>query len=162
MPPTTVPDMLRFAVALDPQGAAFGLLQPVGASAENPPPETPPHAGKFVWDELHTSDQTAAAKFYGALFGWTGKVGEGDPMKYWHWMNAGKDVGGMMTLQQPGVPPHWIGYIEVPDVEGSTKKAAALKGKVLMDVMDVPRVGKFSFVQDPTGAVLALFRSAHG
>jgi uncharacterized protein len=160
MPPTTVPDMLRFAVAMDPQGAAFGMLQPIGPSADNPPPETPPHPGKFVWDELHTKDQPAAGKFYGALFGWTGKIGEGDPMKYWHWMNAGKDIGGMMTLMQPNVPPHWLGYVGVSDVEGLTKKAAELGGKVLMEPMDVPKVGKFSVVQDPTGAVFSLFRSA--
>jgi predicted enzyme related to lactoylglutathione lyase len=158
VPPTTVPDMLRFAVATDPQGAAFGMLQPIGGDA---PPETPPHPGKFVWDELHTSDQSAAAKFYGALFGWTGKVGEGDPMKYWHWMNDSKDIGGMMTLMQPNVPPNWLPYVAVSDVEGLTAKAKTLGGKVLMETMDVPKVGKFSVVQDPTGAVLSLFRSAN-
>jgi uncharacterized protein len=161
MPPTSVPEMLRFAVATDPQGAAFGLLQPIGASADNPPPETPSHPGKFVWDELHTKDQPAAANFYGALFGWTGKVGADDAMKYWHWINAGKDVGGMMTLMQPNVPPHWLAYVAASDVDGSTKKVADLGGKVLMEPMDIPTVGKFSIVQDPTGAVFALYRSAH-
>jgi predicted enzyme related to lactoylglutathione lyase len=136
MPPTTVPDMLRFAVATDPQGATFGMLQPIGASADASP-DTPPHPGKFVWDELHTSDQPTAAKFYGALFGWTGKVGEGDPMKYWHWMNDGKDIGGMMTLMQPNVPPHWLPYVAVSDVEGLTAKAKTLGGKVLMETMQV-------------------------
>ncbi len=106
-------------------------------------------------------DQAAAAKFYGGLFGWTGKVGEGDPMKYWHWMNAGKDIGGMLTLEQPNVPSYWLGYVGASDVEGSTKKTVELGGKVLMDTMDIPKVGKFSIVQDPTGAVFALFRSAN-
>jgi predicted enzyme related to lactoylglutathione lyase len=159
-PPTTVPDMLRFSVVIDPQGAAFGILQPIGA----PPPapaDGPPPIGTFVWDELHTKDQDAAGKYYGALFGWTGKVGEGDPMKYWHWMNAGKDIGGMMTLMQPNVPPHWLGYVAVSDVDAMTKKTKELGGKVLMEPMDVPKVGKFSIVQDPTGAAFALYRSAH-
>jgi predicted enzyme related to lactoylglutathione lyase len=160
MPATTVPNMLRFAVAMDPQGAAFGILQPMGEGAASPPPEPPPQPGLFVWDELHTTDQAAAGKFYGSLFGWTGKVGEGDPMKYWHWMNGGKDIGGMLTLQQPNIPPHWLAYIGVADVDGSTKKVRDLGGKVLMEPMDVPKVGKFSVVQDPTGAAFSLFRSA--
>ena len=42
----------------------------------------PPRPGTFVWDELHTKDLEAAKKFYGKIFGWTGKMGEG-PMHYW-------------------------------------------------------------------------------
>jgi predicted enzyme related to lactoylglutathione lyase len=160
MPPTTVPDMLRFAVAEDPQGAAFGVLEPLGAGATAPIPDGPHPPGTFTWDELHTKDQTAAGKFYGTLFGWTGKVADGDPMKYWHWMNAGKDIGGMMDLQQPNVPPHWLGYVAVSDVDAMTKKVKGLGGKVLMEPMDIPKTGKFSIVQDPAGAVFALFRSA--
>ncbi len=155
--PTTVPDMLRFACGMDTQGAAFGIMQGLGPQ---PPLSETPLPGTFVWDELYVKDQSAAAKFYGALFGWTGKVGEGDPMKYWHWLNGGKDIGGMLTLEQPNVPPHWLGYVAVSDVEGATKKTAELGGEVLMDSMDVPKVGKFSIVQDPTGAAFALFRSS--
>jgi hypothetical protein len=161
VPPTTVPEMLRFACAFDPQGAAFAILEPMGPRANDPMPDGPHPPGTFTWDELHTKDQTAAGKFYGALFGWTGKVADGDPMKYWHWMRNGKDIGGMMTLQQPGIPPHWLAYIAVSDVEGSTKKVKDLGGKVLMDTMDIPKTGKFSIVQDPTGSAFALFRSAN-
>jgi len=160
VPPTTVPDMVRFAIAMDPQGASFGILQGIGPGADQPPYDGPPIVGTFCWDELHTKDQDAAGKFYASLFGWTGKVGEGDPMKYWHWMHNGKDIGGMMTLMQPGVPPNWLAYIAVSDVDASTKKVSDLGGKVLMPAMDIPKVGKFSVVADPTGAAFALFRSA--
>jgi len=160
MPPTDVPGMVRFAVATDPQGAAFGVLKGLGADANTPPYEGPPRIGHFVWDELYTKDQAAAGKFYGAIFGWTGKVAPEDPMKYWHWMNAGKDIGGMMNLPAPNVPPHWVGYIAVSDVDASFKKAKDLGAKMLMEPMDIPKVGKFGFLQDPTGAAFALFRSA--
>jgi uncharacterized protein len=160
VPPTDVPGMVRFSVAMDPQGAAFGVLKGLGPDANNPPPEGPPRIGTFVWDELHTKDQQAAGKFYGAVFGWTGKVAEGDPMKYWHWMNAGKDIGGMMDLMVPNVPPHWLAYLAVSDVDASTKKARDLGAKVVMEPMDVPKVGKFGVITDPTGAAVALFRSA--
>jgi uncharacterized protein len=159
-PPTTVPDMLRFAVAMDPLGAAFGVLQGLGPDAAKPMPDGPPEPNTFCWDELHTTDQAAAGKFYATLFGWTHKVSPEDPMKYWHWMNAGKDIGGMMDKQSPHAPPHWLAYVAVADVDASTRKARELGGKVHLEPMDVEKVGKFSICEDPTGAHFALFRSA--
>jgi predicted enzyme related to lactoylglutathione lyase len=82
-------------------------------------------------------------------------------MKYWHWSHAGKDIGGMMgAMGGPTVPPHWLGYVAVSDVDAMTKKVETLGGKVVMPAMDMPKVGKFSIVKDPTGATFALFRSA--
>src|SRR3984957_3187523 len=160
VPPTTVPDTVRFSIAMGPQGAAFGILKGIGPRANDAPYEGPPRIGTFCWDELHTKDQDAARKFYGALFGWTGKVGADDPMKYWHWANAGKDIGGMMDLMAPNIPPHWLAYLAVSDADASCKKAKDLGAKVLMEPMDVPKVGKFGVIGDPTGAAVALFRSA--
>ncbi len=159
VPPTMVPNMVHFAIAMDPQGAAFGVVKDIGPRANEPMYSGTPRPGTFTWDELHTTDQDAAAKFYGKVFGWTGVAGD-DPMKYWHWKNAGKDIGGMMKLMMPNVPPNWLSYIAVTDVEGSTKRAKELGGKVHMDTMDIAKVGKFSVVADPSGGSFALFRSA--
>src|ERR1700753_4333381 len=38
-PPFTVVDMMRLAVAADPQGAAFGVMEQLGANAAAAPPE---------------------------------------------------------------------------------------------------------------------------
>jgi predicted enzyme related to lactoylglutathione lyase len=160
VPPTDVPGMVRFAVAMDTLGAAFGVLKGLGAGANDPLPEGPPRIGTFCWDELHTTDQAAAGKFYGAIFGWTGKVAPEDPMKYWHWMHAGKDIGGMMNLMRPNVPPNWAAYIAVSDVDASCRKAKELGARIAMEPMDIPHVGKFGVIEDPTGAFVALFRSA--
>jgi predicted enzyme related to lactoylglutathione lyase len=158
VPPTTVPDMLRFACAMDPQGAAFGILKGMGPGADKPLNDGPPRPGTFCWDELHTRDLAAAKEFYGGIFGWGGKGGDHE---YWHWQNAGKEIGGMMTVQGgPHVPPHWLAYVAVSDVDATTKKAESLGGKVLMAAMDIEKVGRFSVVQDPTGAIFSPFRSA--
>jgi predicted enzyme related to lactoylglutathione lyase len=160
VPPTTVPDMLRFACAMDPTGAAFGILTGIGPSANTPPYDGPARVGTFCWDELNTRDAEGAKKFYASLFGWTGKGGDG-AMQYWHWRSGDKDIGGMMDVMGgPQVPSHWLGYLAVSDVDATTKKAEALGGKVLMPAMEIPKVGKFSVVQDPTGAAFAPFRSA--
>ena len=161
VPPTTVPDMLRFACASDPQGAAFGILQPLGASAEQKPDEGPARPGAFCWDELHTKETAAAKVFYGGLFGWTG-TGEADGGEaYWHWKHADKDIGGMTShMGGPGVPPHWLAYVAVSDVDAVTKRAESLGGKVLVPAMEIPKVGRFSVIQDPTGAVFSPFLSS--
>jgi predicted enzyme related to lactoylglutathione lyase len=158
VPPTTVPDMLRFAVAVDPQGGCFGVFMGLGPT----PPNLPEGPGAFVWDELHTKDQRAAAAFYGAVFGWTGKTRADDPMQYWHWKHGTEDVGGMTDLQSPHAPPHWLPYLAVNDVAASTAKVRELGGAVLMDAITIERVGTFSIVQDTTGATFALFHSGRG
>jgi predicted enzyme related to lactoylglutathione lyase len=60
----------------------------------------------------------------------------------------------------PNVPPHWLAYVAVSDVEATTKKIATLGGKVLIPAMEIPKVGRFSVVQDSSGAVFSPFRSA--
>ncbi len=158
VPPTTVPDMLRFACATDPQGAAFGILKGMGPGADQPLYDGPTRPGTFCWDELHTRDLDGAKKFYGAIFGWGGKGGDNE---YWHWQNAGKEIGGLTThMGGPDVPPHWLAYVAVSDVDAVSKKAAALGGKVLVPAMDIPEVGRFSVLQDPTGAVFSPFLEA--
>lgn len=161
VPPTEVPGMVHFAIAVDPHGAAFGVVKGLGPNAADPPYDGPPRHNTFVWDELHTSDKEGAAKFYTALFGWGSKVGT-DAMQYHHWLHTpnGKDIGGMMKLMQPGVPPHWLAYVGAADVDAQTKKVKELGGKVLMDPMTIEKVGKFSVVQDPSGATFALYRDA--
>jgi predicted enzyme related to lactoylglutathione lyase len=155
VPPTTVPDMLRFACAMDPQGAAFGILGGMWPDPEKPLYDGPPRPGTFCWDELNTGDLAGAKRFYGAVFGWGAKGGDRD---YWHWQNAGKEIGGMMPLQRG--PANWLPFVAVSDVDATTKKAESLGGKALMPGMEIPNVGKFSVVQDPTGALFSPFRSA--
>ena len=160
VPPTTVPDMLRFACGTDPQGAAFGILKGIGPGSDRPPYEGPARPGTFCWDELHTKDIEGAKKFYAGVFGWSGKADQGD-MPYWHWTTAGKEIGGMTShMGGPNVPPHWLAYIAVSDVDGVSKKVETLGGKVMVAAMEIPKVGRFSVVQDPTGAVFSPFRSA--
>jgi uncharacterized protein len=68
--PEDIPNVGRFAVVADPQGATFNLFKPSGEGEMPPKPaKTPP--GAVAWNELLTSDPNAALEFYGKLFGWT-------------------------------------------------------------------------------------------
>lgn len=120
-----------------------------------------PAHGTFCWNELMTRDTEKAGKFYADLIGWD-PVDSGMPgMKYTLFKNAGKDAGGMMAMPPDvpaEVPSHWMAYITVDDVDGAAKKAGGLGGKVLVAPRDIPNVGRFCVIQDPTGAAVGLLQ----
>jgi predicted enzyme related to lactoylglutathione lyase len=153
-----IPNVGRFAVLADPQGAAFSLLTPLEERAET---EGMPGAGEFCWVELHTDDPKAALQFYKQIFGWTSKelLVEGMPPYSELSREGGKGAGGITKKQAPG-PNAWLSYVVVNDVDAGAKRAAVLKGKVLVPPTDIPNIGRFSVIEDPTGAVLALFKAA--
>ena len=72
-PGSDIPEVGRFAVVADPQGAAFLLFKP---SRTDPPAMPAPEApGTIGWHELRATDGAAVWGFYATLFGWT--QGEG-------------------------------------------------------------------------------------
>jgi uncharacterized protein len=67
LPPGDVGGLGRLCVAADPTGAVFGVWQHgthIGAGVVNEP-------GALSWDDLRTTDPSAAIAFYSAVFGWT-------------------------------------------------------------------------------------------
>ncbi len=63
----------------------------------------------------------------------------------------------MMQKQSPEAPSQWVSYVQVDDVENSTKQAEKLGGKVVVGVTEVPDMGSFSIIADPEGAVFGLW-----
>ena len=119
--------------------------------------------GSFVWNELATSDVEGAKSFFGELLGWSFRDVDMGHGTYTIVQNAGSDAAGMMSLdniEAPGVPPHWMSYIAVDDVDARTGKVAALGGKVMREPFDIPNVGRMSVIADPSGAVVCLMTLA--
>ena len=121
--------------------------------------------GRFCWSELATSDDGAATSFYSELFGWTTEKhsmggGHGD---YTMLRLEGRDVGGLYKLmpeqQSHGIPPHWLSYVGVEDVDAITAKAESLGGKCHLKPLDIMDRGRMSVLQDPVGAAFALWQA---
>jgi predicted enzyme related to lactoylglutathione lyase len=66
--------------------------------------------------------------------------------------------GGIMKHPVPGAPSSWLAYVVVDDVKTSTEKARSLGAQVMKDVTEVPGMGWFSIIVDPTGAALGLWK----
>jgi predicted enzyme related to lactoylglutathione lyase len=113
-------------------------------------------ANPFVHIELHTQDPEKAKKFYSELFDWT--LEEYPDMNYTI-INVGEGTGGgIMKSPMPDAIPQWVPYVLVSDVAVSTEKAKSLGATVLADVTEIPDMGWFSMILDPTGAAFALWK----
>lgn len=116
-------------------------------------------ASNFICYELMTPDPAGAARFYGAVVGWT-IASERDPaagdMDYrMIGRSDGGNAGGVLALSADmlagGARPLWIGYIHTKDVDAKIAAIKADGGSVQMDATDIP-VGRIAMVTDPQGA----------
>ncbi len=114
----------------------------------------------FVHVELVTTDVKQAKSFYGSLFDWNLEDVPMDSGMTYTMIKVGEGTGGgMMKHPMPGQPSAWVPYVLVDNVVAATKKAKTLDAKILRDVSEVPGMGSFSIIQDPTGGVMGLWQA---
>jgi len=118
----------------------------------------------FCWVELGTTDSNAAKKFYTSLFGWSFTDSPiGPDMVYTMLKQDGQDVGALYQMgsemTEQGIPPNWLSYVAVANADETAQKAKELGGTLLKEPFDVFTVGRMAVVQDPTGAVFALWQA---
>ena len=121
--------------------------------------------GSFIWYELMTSDADAAARFYGAVVGWT-IAQQPDPQA------GGQDyrsivrsdggmAGGVLQLTpemtRQGARPAWLGYLSVVDVDAATRAIEADGGRTHLAKMSLP-VGDIAMLADPMGTPFYVMR----
>ena len=121
------------------------------------------HHGDFIWYELMTTDADAAQAFYEPLLGWAVRSADMPDMDYRLAATADNDVAGIM--ERPGdassaMPPAWLGYIGVDDVDAMVKSIESGGGAAHMPPTDIPGVGRFAFMADPQGALFYVMRGA--
>lgn len=113
----------------------------------------------FVHVELNTTDVAKATAFYRQMFDWQLKDMP-MPGGSYTLIEVGEGTGGgLMKHPVPNAPSLWLPYILVDDINRATAKAAELGGRVLKGVTEVPNMGSFSIVEDPTGAAFGLWQT---
>ncbi len=159
--PTDIPNIGRFAVLADSQGATIAFY----SSSNQQPPEHPPELGDISWHELAAADAAAAFDFYRDLTGWE-KTSEQDmgPMGLYRMFGRqGHPLGGMFDkpADMPA-PPHWLLYVRVADINAAAATVTANGGKVLNGPMEVPGGDWIVQCLDPQGAAFALHQRKAG
>ena len=140
--PEDVFDSGRMLYIQDPTGAALNMWQPydtVGAKIVNT-------VGAMCWNELITNDVETANAFYSAVLGWDYYGDE----HYTHITNRGRNNGGM--LQMADMPPCWMVYFHVADIDAGVERVKELGGAVAVPKHEIPDGGWWSVVTDPAGA----------
>ena len=119
-----------------------------------------PRIGSIVWQDLTVSNAPEVRDFYCQVVGWT--YTDHDMEEYNDFNinlpGTAETVAGICHARgtNANIPPQWLVYISVADVAESARRCEELGGKVI----DGPRTmggATFCVIQDPAGAIAALF-----
>lgn len=121
-----------------------------------------PH-GLFAWADVTLTDPEAGREFYTALFGWesTDQHDEDGTYVYTLFTKDGKRAAGLGPAPQgagSGMPPAWMSYINVDDIDAVLSDAEDNGATVILGPMDVMTSGRMAVIADPEGAVVAFWQ----
>jgi predicted enzyme related to lactoylglutathione lyase len=150
-----IPNVGRFAVLSDPQGAAFAVFTPAPSSDDAAPPGG---VGDFTWHELATTDPDSAFDFYAELFGWAKGASHdmGEMGVYQLVSHGGQDVGGVYKSRDNSTPPSWLSYVRVADAAKAASAAKSAGGRILNGPIEVPGGSWIVMMLDPQGGAFAV------
>jgi predicted enzyme related to lactoylglutathione lyase len=125
--------------------------------------EKPP-VGSIGWIDLTVDNAEDVRDFYRHVVGWEPQpVDMGD---YQDFNMTQPDTGDPMAGichhrgTNEGIPPQWMIYITVADLEESVAQCRSLGGEVVYGPKTLGSHGSFAVIRDPAGAVAGLFQSA--
>ena len=122
-----------------------------------------PKIGAFCWNDLATPNVKASKEFYGELLGWKFTDVDMGEVTYTMIQCEDEEFGGMWqipTEQNDHIPPHWMAYILVDDIENTLSKAIKMGATVKLPITQAGEKGCFSIIIDPTGAHIAFWQSS--
>jgi len=121
------------------------------------------NAGTIGWVDLTVPDAAAIRDFYQKVVGWTSTdvamSGYND-----YCMNAasGATVAGVCHSRgtNAGLPPMWLVYITVRNLDESARACTESGGEILVAPKAAGEMGRYCVIRDPAGAVAALFEAS--
>ena len=118
--------------------------------------------GTFVWNELNTHDVKTACEFYSSLLGWSFDEMPTPDGVYRIAKMGDRPVAGVFEMKGKdfeGVPPHWLCYIEVDDIDNRLAAAKRAGATIIREPFDVEGVGRIAILKDAVGALVAWMTS---
>ena len=158
----------QWAVLLDPNAAAFGIIPVVPAEAIHSSdgaalPDAAAPVGRIDWLDLTVPDASATQDFYRQVVEWSVQHVEmeagGERYADYNLLREdGNPVAGVRHARgmNVGLPRVWMIYLPVGDLAESLRRVQEEGGKVIKAMQG--EVGEYVYaaVQDPVGAYLAL------
>ena len=117
--------------------------------------------GSIIWTDLTIGNAEKVKDFYSGVIGWKSEpvsMGEYNDFS----MNSpetGRTIAGICHSRgvNADLPPQWLIYFAVKDVDESAALCIKNGGKVIAAPRDMGKIGRYCVIQDPAGAVAALF-----
>jgi predicted enzyme related to lactoylglutathione lyase len=121
-------------------------------------------AGQIGWIDLTVADAPAIRDFYQRVTGWeSAPVEMGGYQDFcMHPPGEAQPVAGICHARGPNadLPPVWMVYITVADLDESFRRCEEMGGRLARPVESMGNLGRFCVIEDPAGAVCALFEPA--
>jgi len=120
--------------------------------------------GAIMWTDLTVPDADGVRDFYAAVTGWVPQpLSMGDYSDYI--MTApetGAPVAGVCHARGTNaeLPPVWVVYIAVADLDASLEACRARGGTVIAGPKGAGGGARYAIIRDPAGAVAALHQAA--
>jgi len=156
----------QWAVLLDPNGAAFGIIPVIPREAMPPVPGEGGVAGpvgRIAWLDLTVPNAPAIRDFYVQIIGWTAR---GVPMEDGHGRYVDYGMAGGDGQAAAGVchargmsadlPPVWMLYLTVGDMAESLRRVEEEGGRIIKAVKGEDSAYIYAAIQDPVGAYVGL------
>ncbi|MDQ3011146.1 MAG: VOC family protein [Acidobacteriota bacterium] len=123
-----------------------------------------PQIGSVGWMDLTVENADAIRDFYHEVVGWnfTGLDMGGYSDYCMAEPATDKMVSGICHARGPNaeLPPVWLIYIYVEDLDKSLARCLELGGKAVTPIKSYVGQGRHCVIRDPAGAYAALFESA--
>ena len=116
--------------------------------------------GTIGWVDLTVPNADEVRDFYAGVVGWKPEaLSMGDYNDYV--MTVPEDAAGVAGVchargGNAGLPPVWLVYFRVADVDESIRICLEKGGKVIAPIRSMGPNGRYCVIQDPAGAVAAL------
>lgn len=153
----------QWAVLLDPNGAAFGIIPVVSEAMMPPADDDEMPMGLIAWLDLTVADASTTRDFYRAVVGWSvqdvAMKDGGDHYADYNMLGeAGQPSAGVCHARggNAGLPPVWMLYLPVGDLIESLRRVEEEGGRIIKAVQKADGNYVYAAIQDPVGACLML------
>ena len=118
--------------------------------------------GVFCWADFHSAHPTGAANFYGGVLGWSTQEVDDTP-NYRLFLSEGRAAAALSSLPEEqrklGIPPHWMSYLAVAEVDATAKLVRKAGGRVVVAPFEAMQAGRMAVCSDPTGGHFCLWQA---
>ena len=142
-----------FALVADAENALFGLIK----RPDGDPEDYLAEPGEWIWMQLFTRNPGKAATFYQQVGNYELYPLDGDNNRQLL-VKDGYARAALSRLPdaQPDLPPTWLPFLRVGNIEQAIARVKTLGGKILLEPNASRMDGNVAIIADPTGAAVGI------